>query len=75
MKAKLQRLQEVRVWEEQRNHLCNMIAWEGVFEQQRVIDGCEEILIGSAKERENHVSPRVKNHRQAHDAALFESMI
>lgn len=56
VQKKLERLQEVRIWEEQRNHLCNLIAWQSVTEQQGLIDECDHILNGSAKEKMETVS-------------------
>lgn len=49
MQEKLDRLQEVKKWEEQRSHLCNLIAWEAVNEQQVLVEHCDRVLNGSAK--------------------------
>lgn len=51
MQEKLDRLQEVKRWEEQRSHLCNLIAWEAVHEQQVTVESCEHVLNGSAKDK------------------------
>ena len=55
MQEKLDRLQEVKKWEEQRDHLCNLIPWEAVHEQQVTVESCETVLNGSAKDKMRQV--------------------
>ena len=43
------------MWQEQRSHLCNLIAWESVEEQQRVVDSCDRVLAGSARDQMQQV--------------------
>lgn len=64
MQVNLEKIEEVRVVEEQRGHLQNWIAWEHVMDPQRKADVCDAKLQGAAVNRK----AEVRRQRSAGDA-------